>query len=124
MALKAAFWSSGSVLHLVGFEESVKNFYPRAEIIELRLSTPALERLIGYISRTFSRPQGQGRAPASAGLYRYSRFYPSSAKFSALNTCNTWVARALEHTGLPISPGGVLSAAQLSDQLDKLTASP
>lgn len=122
MALKAAFWSSGSVLHLVGFDEALGKVYPRAEIIELRLSTPALERLIGYISQSVSRPQGQGRAPASAGLYSYSRFYPSSAKFSALNTCNTWVARALQHAGLPISPGGVISAAQLSDQLDKLKA--
>jgi uncharacterized protein (TIGR02117 family) len=121
-ALKAAFWSSGSVLHLVGFDQAVKNFYPRAEVIELRFSAPALERLIGYISRTFLRPQHQGRAPASAGLYSYSRFYPSSAKFSALNTCNTWVAQALASAGLPVSPVGVIRAAQLADQLNKIAA--
>ena len=124
MALKAALWSGGSVLHLVGFNEALEKVYPRVEIVELRLSAAALERLIGYISKSFSRPHGQRRAPASAGLYSYSRFYPSSAKFSALNTCNTWVARALKYAGLPISPGGVISASQLSDQLDKLTASP
>jgi uncharacterized protein (TIGR02117 family) len=124
LALKAAFWSSGSVLHLVGLNEAVEKAYPRAEIIELRLSTPAFERLIGFISKSFSRPQGQGRAPARAGLYSYSRFYPSSAKFSALNTCNTWVAQALETAGLPISPAGVISAAQLSDQLETIAGSP
>jgi uncharacterized protein (TIGR02117 family) len=119
-ALKAAFWSSGSVLHMVGFNESLAQVYPRAKIIPLSLTAPAFERLSGYLSQIFLRPHGQRRAPASAGLYSHSRFYPSAAKFSALNTCNTWVARALESAGLPIAPTGVISAAQLSDQLDQL----
>ena len=120
MALKAAFWSSGSVLHVVGFEEEVKTFYPRAEIVELRLSAPAYDRLLGYISQSFSRPEGKPRAQASSGLVPYSRFYPSTRKFSAVNTCNTWVAQAIETAGLPVAPGMVISAAQLAEQLDKV----
>lgn len=120
-ALKAAFWSSGSVLHLVGFKEEVGNFYPHAEITELRVSPSAYERLIGFIAQSFSRPHANRRAQASAGLYSYSRFYPSTGKFSVVNnTCNTWVARALEIAGLPVFPGLVISAAQLGDQLEKL----
>ena len=120
MALKAAFWSSGSVLHLVGFNDDLRNFYPKAEIIELSLSPAATDRLVGFLSHSFLRPNLKGRARASLGLYDYSRFYPSSRKFSLTNTCNTWVAQTLETAGLPISANRVITAGQLSEQIDKI----
>ena len=123
MALKAAFWSSGSVLHLVGFDGDVRGFYPKAEVVELRLSAPAYDRLIAFISASFARPPDRGRAQAQAGLYSYSRFYPSTLHFSLLNTCNTWVTRALETAGLPVSATGVITAGQLAHQLGKITPS-
>jgi uncharacterized protein (TIGR02117 family) len=119
MALKAAFWSSGSVLHLVGFDGDLKTLYPKAEIIELRLSRPSFDRLSDFLSHSFLRPVSKSPAKASPGLYSYSRFYPSSHKFSLLNTCNTWVAHALETTGMPILASRVITAGQLSEQIDR-----
>jgi uncharacterized protein (TIGR02117 family) len=116
-ALKAAFWSSGSVLHLVGFDDDAQKFFPNANIVELRLSPAAYERLLGFLSDSFARAPERGRASAQPGLYEYSRFYPSTRSFSLLNTCNTWVARALETAGLPVTASGVISAGQLGDQL-------
>ena len=120
IALKAAFWSSGSVLHLVGFNDDPRAFYPKAEIIELRLSSTAFDRLLGFLSESFQRHASKGRAQAHPGLYGYSRFYPSSRKFSLINTCNTWVAQALETTGLPVSASRVITAGQLSEQIDRI----
>jgi len=122
MALKAAFWSSGSVLHLVGSTDEPRKFYPKAEIIELRLSPTAFDRLIDFLSQSFLRPNSKGRAQASPGLYSYSRFYPSSRKFSLLNTCNTWVAQTLETAGLPVSASRVITAGQLAEQVDRIKA--
>jgi uncharacterized protein (TIGR02117 family) len=119
LGLKAAFWSSGSVLHVVGFSKRVESFYPNAQIVKLNLAQPAYARLIAYLSRSFARPQ-TGRAPAEPGLVANSRFYPSNRRFSLLNTCNTWVAEALEHAGLPVWPGLVITAGQLADQLAKI----
>lgn len=119
-ALRAAFWSGGSVLHLVGFNENVGQFYRSAEIFELRLAPAAQQRLIRFISQTFARANSNSRAQARPGLFAYSRFYPASAKFSALRTCNTWVAEALASAGLPISPGTVLTAGSLASQLELL----
>ncbi|MGE5220120.1 MAG: DUF2459 domain-containing protein [Chloroflexota bacterium] len=119
-ALKAAFWSGGSVLHLVGFSENIESFYRGAEIAELSLSAPAYARLIEYLSRSFARSRDSGRAPASPGLFSYSRFYPSTEKFSLMKTCNAWIASALEFAGLPVSPGMILTAAQLGVQIDKI----
>jgi uncharacterized protein (TIGR02117 family) len=118
--LKAAFWSSGSVLHVVGFNGPVKLFYPTAKIVELRLSTHAYGRLLDYLFHTFSRPVPGGRAQASAGLFAYSRFYPATHKFSLLKTCNTWVAEALKAAGLPVSPGHVMTADSVATQLSGL----
>ncbi len=120
MALKAAFWSSGSVVHLVGSNDDPRKFYPKAEVIELRLSPTAFNRLIGFLSQSFLRHDSKGRAQASPGLYGYSRFYPSNRKFSLLNTCNTWVAQTLETAGLPLSASRVVTAGQLAEQLDSM----
>jgi uncharacterized protein (TIGR02117 family) len=119
-AIKAAFWSSGSVLHLVGFSGNIRNFYRSGEVVELRLTAQAHERMIDYISDTFSRPQPKGRAQAHAGLFAYSRFYPATRKFSLLKTCNTWVAEALKSAGLPISPINVITADSLATQMSGL----
>ena len=118
-ALKAAFWSSGSVLHVVGFRGDVKTFYGRAEIVELYLSAPAYARLQDFIAQTFLRPEA-GRAQASAGLLADSHFYPATHKFSLVKTCNTWVAEALEAAGLPIVSDYVMTPGQLAEQLGKL----
>jgi len=56
-AIKAAFWSSGSVLHLVGFTDEVARFYPGAEIVQLQFASPAYDELINYLSQTFARRQ-------------------------------------------------------------------
>jgi uncharacterized protein (TIGR02117 family) len=116
-AIKAAFWSSGSVLHLVGFNGNPKSFYRSGELVELRLTPNAHERLLEYISHTFFRPPSRDRAEASAGLFSYSRFYPATHKFSLLKTCNTWVAEALKSAGLPVSPGHVMTADSLATQI-------
>lgn len=119
-ALRAAFWSGGSVLHLVGVDDEVRRFYPKAEVVELSLSRGAYDRLIGFLAGSFRRAPADRRAPPRPGLYAYSRFYPSTHDFSALNTCNTWVAKGLAGAGLPISTAGILSAGQLGDQLASL----
>jgi uncharacterized protein (TIGR02117 family) len=116
-AIKAAFWSSGSVLHVVGFSGSPKSFFRTGELVELRLTANAHGRLLEYISHTFSRPSPRDRTEASAGLFSYSRFYPATHKFSLSKTCNTWVAEALKSAGLPVSPGDVMTANSLATQL-------
>jgi uncharacterized protein (TIGR02117 family) len=123
-ALRAAFWSSGSVLHLVGFADEVRRFYPKAEVVELRLAAPAFDRLVAFLNASFARPVSGKRSPPRPGLYDYSRFYPSSREFSLLNTCNTWVARALQTAGLPVTPAGVITAGKLGDQLEKIAPLP
>jgi uncharacterized protein (TIGR02117 family) len=122
LALKAAFWSSGSVLHVVGFKDPLENVYPGADIIAITLSEEGFQRLIKFISDTFSRPHPPAPAEARPGLFSNSRFYAAEGKFSLLRTCNTWVAEALSVAGLPISPGSVITAGNLNDQVRPFAA--
>jgi uncharacterized protein (TIGR02117 family) len=122
VALKAAFWSSGSILHVVGFKDAVQNAYPSAEIIEIPLSEEGFQRLVKFISDTFSRPRPPAPAEARPGLFSNSRFYAAKGKFSLFRTCNTWVAEALSAAGLPIRPSHVITAGNLSDQLRPFAA--
>ncbi|HXV84736.1 MAG TPA: DUF2459 domain-containing protein [Candidatus Binatia bacterium] len=121
LALKAAFWSSGSVLHIVGFKESVKKAYPTAEVIDIPLSEEDFLQLIEFISATFTRPDPPAPAEARPGLFANARFYAAGGRFSLLRTCNTWVAEALKAAGLPISPSYVITAGNLARQLKSLT---
>jgi uncharacterized protein (TIGR02117 family) len=119
-ALRAAFWSSGSVLHLVGFNNSIAQFYRGSETTELLLAAPAYRLLIDFLSQAFARPAPLGRTQPSPGLFANSRFYPSTGRFSLSRTCNTWVAEALSAAGLPVSPGGVLTAGSLASEIAPL----
>src|SRR5439155_20641251 len=89
LVLKAAFWSSGSILHVVGLKDAVQNAYPSAEIIEIPLSEEGFQRLVRFISDTFSRPHPPAPAEARPGLFSTGRFYAAEGKFSFLRTCNT-----------------------------------
>jgi uncharacterized protein (TIGR02117 family) len=117
LALRAAFWSRGSVLHIVGFKGGVKDNFAGGEIIEIALSREAFGRLTEFVSSSFSRPDRSIPAPSRPGLVPHSRFYPAAGRFSILRTCNTWAAEALKSAGLDISPGYVITAASLARQV-------
>jgi uncharacterized protein (TIGR02117 family) len=117
MALKAAFWSSGSILHVVGFNETVEAAYPTANILKIHLPEKAFQGLVKFISDTFSRPHSPAPAEARPGLFANGKFYAAEGKFSLLRTCNTWVAEAFTAAGLPISPRYAITAGNLSNQM-------
>ena len=51
------------------------------------------------------------------GLYGASWFYAGRSPYSLSNTCNTWIARALETAGLPVTASGVMTAGDVMRQL-------
>ena len=113
MALRAAFWSKGSIIHVVGVQGSLAHSYPSAEIIAIPLSETAFQRLLRFVSQTFSRPGPASLSEALPGLSANARFYLAQGRFSIFRTCNTWVAEALEAAELPINPSWVITAGSL-----------
>jgi Protein of unknown function (DUF2459) len=80
----------------------------------------ALWRIDRYIERSLSKPRDPlelGRGP-----FPDSRFYAATGRYSAVRTCNTWTAAALQFAGLPVRAGGVLFAGQVERRVRGLRA--
>jgi uncharacterized protein (TIGR02117 family) len=115
LAMRAAFKSTGSVLHVVGFNSAPAEYFPGSDVFAVRISPAGLEALSTFIQATYKR-DAQGRPMLlGKGWYGDSRFYLAEGQYHLFNTCNNWVARALQVAGAPINPalamtaGGVLS---------------
>ena len=120
LALRAAFWSSASVLHISAFDRPVDQVFPGQEVIQMRVSHQGLRRLAGFFQDAYARDPAGGIIVLGGGQYASSRFYAAREKYSLLRTCNTWTTRALREAGLPIEPLQVVTAAGLMDELRKI----
>lgn len=113
LALKAAFWSTGSVLHVVGVKGSVADRFAGYEFIRLELAPDDFVRLVDYIHQSYDRNGKTKAEPLGPGYGLGSRFYPARGKFHLYNTCNGWVAHALEAAGYPMGVFRPVTADQL-----------
>jgi uncharacterized protein (TIGR02117 family) len=120
LALRAAFWSRGSVLHVVGINRPLPDYFSAGQIIQVPISRGALHRLKEFLAMQFDRVQPGARATSIPGLVPNSRFYPSAGEFHIFRTCNTWVAEALQYAGLPVTSGLVITAASLARRVRPL----
>ena len=95
LAFKAAFFPTPSAVHVAGIRGALDAYFPQSEIVEVRLSRLALERLLRYVHDAFQR-DGAAAEPLGRG------FYAGRDTFHLLRTCNVWTAGALRAAGLPV----------------------
>ena len=116
LALKAVFWPSPGVLHVVGFDGPVPEFFRQREVIEILLSDRGFQRLAAFIWDAYARDSSGQTMVVGRGQYANSRFYAAREKYSLLRTCNTWTARALRSAGLPITALYAVTAGNVMSQ--------
>ena len=102
MGLKALFWPTDTVLHVVALSGEPASYFPGSEVKALLLSHRGFLNLVGYIDRSFTLDNAQPVA-LGKGLYGNSRFYRANGTFHLFNNCNTWTAKAIRTSGFPIS---------------------
>jgi uncharacterized protein (TIGR02117 family) len=117
LAIKAAVQTGGSVLHVVGFDPPISAYFPGAEIVELRLAPRGFARLTLFISDEYQRDETDRPIRLAPGLYGASWFYAARGSYHLFNTCNTWVARALQAGGLPVTPARTVTAGGVMQQV-------
>lgn len=122
LAIRAAFLAAGSVLHVVGFSTPIAAYFPESEIVELRLSRHGLDALTRFIDAEHQRDREGRPVRVERGLYGASWFYAARGTYHLVNTCNTWVARALRAAGLPVTPTGVITAGGVMRQARRAAA--
>lgn len=103
--LKAALLPTSSVLHIVGFNGPVVDYFVNSEVIRIELTEPGFEKLYRFIAASFARDETGHPLPLGEGLYGNSRFYRSRETYHLLKTSNAWNARALREAGCPVKPG-------------------
>ena len=120
LAVKAAFGSAGSVLHVVALPGPPDRIFAGPQVVEIRLSRPGGQALVRFVDESFARGE-RARAPRlGPGLYGTSAFYPARGRYHLLNTCNTWVADALRSAGVPITPAYAMTAGNVMWQARRL----
>ena len=118
LALKAAFGSEASVLHVAGFDRPPAAHFPAAELVAIDLPAPSYAALARFVSATYARGAAGSPVELGPGLFPLSRFYAATRPYSLSYTCNSWVAEALHAAGCPVaSPwpvtaGGLLREAR------------
>ena len=119
MALKAAFGTGASVLHVVGFDSPIATAFAQSDVVELRVSREGLDALTRFVADEHQRgPEGRA-VRLQRGLYGDGWFYAARGRYALSHTCNTWVARALATAGLPVSSSGVVTAGDVMRQLTR-----
>jgi uncharacterized protein (TIGR02117 family) len=120
MAIRAALGSSESVLHVAGLDVPATETFPRSQVVALPVARPGLDALIRFVADEHRRDSDGRLVRVQPGLYARSWFYAARSRYSLSHTCNTWVARALQVAGLPVTPSGVVTASGVMEQLAKI----
>ena len=119
VTFKAIFWPTDSVMHVVPVSNNPYNHFPRSEIIEVNLSQKGLIRLTDFISNSFYMDADKNFLMLGQGIYEKSIFFKATGGYQITNTCNTWVAEALETSGVPVDSFLTLTADSVIRQTKK-----
>jgi uncharacterized protein (TIGR02117 family) len=116
LALKAAFSSTSSVLHVAGIDAPLTTFFAESSIIEVPLSTRGFDALIRFIHAAYARDAAGSAIVAGPGIYGASRFYRATGQYRLGDNSNHWTAKALAAAGCPIDPADMMTAGSLMDR--------
>lgn len=114
--IKALFWPTASVLHVVGFDRPPVQQFPGTEVVRLALTAEGLEELNRYIGASHEREDHRAQ-PLLPSPYGAGWFYAARRSFHLFRTCNVWVVHALQAAGLPVSAAFVLLPESVMVQL-------
>lgn len=102
ITLKAIFWPSGSVVHVVAVPDDIESFFSGSDIEKLCLDEQGYQSLIQFISHSFARNKQEEVVSLKQGIYGDSQFYEGEGDYYMMNTCNSWTAKGLKSAGLDI----------------------
>lgn len=100
--IKALFWPTPSVLHVLGFSGPPARRFPGDEVVALPLTRDGVERLARFIDASHERDGAARATPVAPSREGPGWFYPSNRTFHLFDTCNVWTAEALRAAGLPV----------------------
>lgn len=119
MAIRAAFFSRSSVLHVAGFDSPPADYFAASPVVEVRLASGGLDALARFIREVYAREAGGGLVRVAPALYGRGWFYRARLHYRVLENSNTWAARALAIGGCPETAGRALTAEAVLEQASR-----
>jgi len=118
LTIRAIFWPTESVVHVVSVPESPYLSFPNSEIRAMCLSQYAMDSLGKFLSQSFRKDKTSNLFFTKKGIYGDSQFYVGEGSFYLFNNCNKWTAKALESAGFNIDPTFKLTASSVISFMD------
>lgn len=117
--LRAALLPTRSVIHVVGFDKQVENYFGESDIVRVHLSKQGIEALTGYVADRFRIDKDEDIKYAAEGHYPNSSFFEAKGLYFFPRTSNKWAARVLRKSGFPITPFYAITSGNLIKQTRK-----
>lgn len=120
LATKAIIIPTSSVIRLQGYNMTIDEILDwRDYTFKLLLDDSQFDKLCEFINQSFSRDSENQIIKTSEKFNGVIQYFSSVHKYHLFNTCNTWVAEALEYSGLDINASKVITADHLFAELIK-----
>ena len=117
LAARALLSPTSSTLKIRTLNIPVETYYKTYRYcIEYHLTEDEFKELCRYISNTFLKSRDR-RPVVLENRQNIIYFYKAVGDYHLFNTCNTWVAGALEEAGFPVNSTMVVSASNLFNEI-------
>lgn len=114
MDAKAILLINSSVVRVEGQNGSIDSMVGWSDFaVKFSLSYEQFKRLCGFIDDSFHKDPGSGLVITSHKSSGRIIFFRSVHSYHLFNTCNTWVANALDYSGIKVSGTVVITARGL-----------
>ncbi|MDH5432437.1 MAG: TIGR02117 family protein [Gammaproteobacteria bacterium] len=117
LTLRAIFWPTESVMHVVSVSEDIEKAFLQSDTAVLYLTDNELNALALFISGSFYFDKQKNIVKLKRGLYGNSQFYQAVGDYYMFNTCNKWTAKGLKSFGMDIMTTFKLSASSIMEYL-------
>ena len=113
MAVRAAFFSTSSSIHGIGFDRPAAAPLRADEVGEVRVTAEGLQRLAESVEREFKQEQPVANGASLQVTPQPNKFYDARRRFYFPRMCNWGTAKRLEEGNCPVAGWSVVSANRM-----------
>lgn len=124
IVVRAVFWPSKSVVHVVAFDEEPSQYFSLSELEEFQVAESDYFNLLSFIKSSLLRSDTEETSSLGRGIYGNSEFFKGTGRYHLFNTCNKWTAKGLVSAGKDIDSTFKLTAKSIMRYLRKTKTLP
>jgi len=117
LAIKALFWPTPTVVHVVGMDDEPERYFPYSEVRKVQVSSEGIDQLMRFLKSSFQTTAQGEVMRIRTGLYGDSQFYQGTGDYHLFNGCNKWTSKALYSSGFDIHPLFKLSSFSVMSEV-------